>query len=90
MGDALSALGELYDTYAQRIFRYIYHRLGDQYLASLLEQAVRLGRSTGTAACFFINKSDRENAEKVLRSVEEETVDMVGPALVEATVEWIE
>ncbi len=28
-----------------------------------LEQAVRLGRSTGTAACFFINKSDRENAD---------------------------
>jgi elongation factor G len=28
-----------------------------------LEQAVALGRSTGTAACFFINKSDRENAD---------------------------
>ena len=27
-----------------------------------LEHAVALGRSTGTAACFFINKSDRENA----------------------------
>src|SRR3954451_2593902 len=27
-----------------------------------LEQAVMLGRSTGRAACFFINKSDRENA----------------------------
>ena len=34
--------------------------------------------------------SDRENAEKVLRGVEEETVGMVGAALVEATVEWIE
>ena len=34
--------------------------------------------------------SHRENAEKVLRGVEEETVGMVGPALVEATVEWIE
>jgi uncharacterized protein YlxP (DUF503 family) len=34
--------------------------------------------------------SDRENAEKVLRGVEEETVAMVGSALVEATVEWIE
>ena len=32
----------------------------------------------------------RFEAGKVLRSVEEETVDMVGPALVEATVEWIE
>ena len=27
-----------------------------------LENAVRLGRATGTAACFFINKGDRENA----------------------------
>ena len=34
--------------------------------------------------------SDRENAEKVLRGVEEETVGLVGAALVEATVEWIE
>ena len=34
--------------------------------------------------------SHRENAEKVLRGVEEETVGMVGAALVEATVEWIE
>ena len=28
-----------------------------------LEQAVALGRSTGTAACFLINKCDRENAD---------------------------
>ena len=28
-----------------------------------LEQAVALGRKTGTAACFFINKCDRENAD---------------------------
>src|SRR5919201_2128427 len=28
-----------------------------------LEQAVALGRSTGTAACFFINKADKENAD---------------------------
>ena len=28
-----------------------------------LEQAVRLGRATGRAACFFINKADRENAD---------------------------
>ncbi len=28
-----------------------------------LEQAVALGRSTGTAACFFINKCDKENAD---------------------------
>jgi elongation factor G len=28
-----------------------------------LEQAVALGRGTNTAACFFINKSDKENAD---------------------------
>ena len=28
-----------------------------------LEQGVALGRATGTPACFFINKSDRENAD---------------------------
>ena len=28
-----------------------------------LEHAVALGRATGTAACFFINKCDRENAD---------------------------
>ena len=28
-----------------------------------LEQAVGLGRATGTAACFFINKCERENAD---------------------------
>jgi elongation factor G len=28
-----------------------------------LEQAVSLGRSTNTAACFFINKCDKENAD---------------------------
>ncbi len=28
-----------------------------------LEHAVALGRETGTAACFFINKCDRENAD---------------------------
>ncbi|HXG40918.1 MAG TPA: elongation factor G [Candidatus Limnocylindrales bacterium] len=28
-----------------------------------LETAVALGRSTGRAACFFVNKSDRENAD---------------------------
>jgi elongation factor G len=32
-------------------------------IESGLEQGVALGRSTGRAACFFINKSDRENAD---------------------------
>ena len=34
--------------------------------------------------------SDHGHAEKVLRGVEEETAGQVGPALVSATVEWIE
>jgi uncharacterized protein YlxP (DUF503 family) len=34
--------------------------------------------------------SARENAEKVLRSVEEEAAGMLGAALVDAAVEWIE
>src|SRR5258706_8571777 len=28
-----------------------------------LEQAIGLGRGTNTAACFFINKCDKENAD---------------------------
>ena len=34
--------------------------------------------------------SARENAEKVLRSVEEEAAGLVGSALISAAVEWIE
>jgi len=34
--------------------------------------------------------SARENAEKVLRSVEDEAASLVGSALVDAAVEWIE
>ena len=34
--------------------------------------------------------SARENAEKVLRSVDEEAAGMVGSALVDSAVEWIE
>jgi elongation factor G len=30
-----------------------------------LEQAIALGRSTNTAACFFINKCDKENADPI-------------------------
>ncbi len=33
-----------------------------------LEHAVSLGRSSGKAACFFINKSDRENADPERRA----------------------
>ena len=34
--------------------------------------------------------SDHDHAEKVLQSVEEDAAGQVGPALVSATVEWIE
>lgn len=40
MDDALSGLGEIYDTFAPRIFRYVYHRLGDQTLAEDLTSEV--------------------------------------------------
>ena len=33
MGDALHELGALYDEHAPRIYRYLYHRLGDKNLA---------------------------------------------------------
>jgi RNA polymerase sigma-70 factor, ECF subfamily len=39
-GDVHSELGEIYDTHAARIFRYIYHRLGDQTLAEDLTSDV--------------------------------------------------
>ncbi len=50
MGDALSELAGIYDTQAPRIFRYIYHRLGNRPLAEDLtsEVFVRFLRS-GTA-----------------------------------------
>ncbi len=50
MDDALSKLGELYDTHAPRIFRYIYHRLGNRALAEDLtsEVFVRFLRSGTT------------------------------------------
>ena len=50
MGNVPSNLGEVYDTYAPRIFRYIYHRLGDQFLAEDLtsEVFVRFLHARGT------------------------------------------
>jgi RNA polymerase sigma-70 factor (ECF subfamily) len=40
VSDALSNLSEIYDSYAPRIFRYVYHRLGDQSLAEDLTSEV--------------------------------------------------
>ena len=42
MGDDLQALSEIYDSNAPRIFRYVYHRLGDQALAEDLTSEVFL------------------------------------------------
>jgi uncharacterized protein len=64
-------------------------RLRHKFNVSVAEIANQDLWQRATLAAVTVS-SDRENAEKVLRSVEEETVDMVGPALVEATVEWIE
>ena len=40
MADARRELAEIYDTHAPRIFRYIYHRLGDQAVAEDLTSEV--------------------------------------------------
>ena len=63
-------------------------RLRHKFNVSVAEIANQDLWQRATVAAVTVS-SDRENAEKVLRSVEEETVDMVGPALVEATVEWM-
>jgi hypothetical protein len=64
-------------------------RLRHKFNVSVAEIAHQDLWQRATVAAVTIS-SDRENAEKVLRSVEEETVGMVGSALVEATVEWID
>ncbi len=40
MGEAPSGLGEIYDAYAPKLYRYIYHRLGDRALAEDLTSEV--------------------------------------------------
>lgn len=40
MGDTRSHLSHLYDTYAPKIYRYLFHRLGDQALAEDLTSEV--------------------------------------------------
>ncbi len=58
MGDALSKLGGIYDTHAPRIYRYIYHRLGNRALAEDLTSEVfvrflRSGASPDNVAAFL-------------------------------------
>jgi uncharacterized protein len=64
-------------------------RLRHKFNVSVAEIANQDLWQRATIAAVTVS-SDRENAEKVLRGVEDETAVMVGPSLVEATVEWIE
>ena len=64
-------------------------RLRHKFNVSVAEIAHQDLWQRATLAAVTVS-GDREFAEKVLRSVEDEAVAMVGPALVEATVEWIE
>ena len=64
-------------------------RLRHKFNVSVAEIAHQDLWQRATVAAVTVS-SDRENAEKVLRSVEEEAVGLVGSALVEATVEWME
>jgi uncharacterized protein YlxP (DUF503 family) len=63
-------------------------RLRHKFNVSVAEIANQDLWQRATVAAVTVS-SDRENAEKVLRGVEEETADLVGAALVEATVEWM-
>jgi hypothetical protein len=64
-------------------------RLRHKFNVSVAEIAHQDLWQRATVAAVTVS-SDRDNAEKVLRGVEEEAVALVGAALVEATVEWIE
>ena len=64
-------------------------RLRHKFNVSVAEIAHQDLWQRATVAAVTVS-SDRENAGKVLRGVEEEAVALVGSALVEATVEWIE
>ncbi len=50
MSDALSELSDIYDTHAPRVYRYIYHRLGDRSLAEDLTGEVFVRFLNVTAA----------------------------------------
>jgi uncharacterized protein YlxP (DUF503 family) len=64
-------------------------RLRHKFNVSVAEIAHQDLWQRATVAAVTVS-SDRENAEKVLRSVEDEAAGLVGSALVDATVEWIE
>jgi len=64
-------------------------RLRHKFNVAVAEIANQDAWQRATVAAVTVS-SARENAEKVLRGVEEEAVAMVGPDLAQATVEWIE
>ena len=64
-------------------------RLRHKFNVSVAEIAHQDLWQRATVAAVTVS-SDRENAEKVLRKVEDEAAGLVGSALVDATVEWIE
>ena len=64
-------------------------RLRHKFNVSVAEIANQDLCQRATVAAVTVS-SDRTNAERVLLGVEEEAAGLVGPALVEATVEWIE
>jgi len=64
-------------------------RLRHKFNVSVAEIAHQDLWQRATIAAVTVS-SDRANAEKVLLGVEEEAAGLVGPALVEASVEWIE
>ena len=64
-------------------------RLRHKFNVSVAEIANQDLWQRATVAAVTVS-SDRTNAERVLLGVEEEAAGLVGPALVEATVEWIE
>ena len=63
-------------------------RLRHKFNVSVAEIAHQDLWQRATVAAVTVS-SDRENAEKVLRSVEDEAAGLVGSDLVEATVEWL-
>jgi len=64
-------------------------RLRHKFNVSVAEIANQDLWQRATVAAVTVS-SDRVNAEKVLLGVEEEAAGLVGSALVEANVEWIE
>jgi uncharacterized protein YlxP (DUF503 family) len=73
----------------RQVVQSLKERLRHKFNVSVAEIAHQDLWQRATVAAVTVS-SDRETAEKVLRSVEEEAVGLVGSALVEATVEWIE